>query len=143
MQRYCDFDELRSSAKNAIQALADKAGLDWRHPLVTYAMLDALAEPLWMLKAHGGVVVTRAARAGLDACTTSILARRVEELKSPHSLSVNGVMDQIVDALSEGQQPFITHPEAFVSATQYLVDGGVIETAPDGTLRLIEEPSGE
>lgn len=138
MERYYDFEKIRQSAHNAVATLARDAGLDERHPLVTYAVLDALAKPLHHMRSHGWELSTSIARSGIEAYTTSLLARRVEELKSPHSKTINDVMDRIVDALSGGRQPCIDHENAFKSATEYLVEGGLIEKLEDGTLRLID-----
>jgi len=68
----------------------------------------------------------------------SLLSRRVEALKAPHSLIVNDVMERIVDALAAGEQPYVDHKEALMSATEYLIEGGVIEKLEDGTLRLVD-----
>lgn len=138
MKRYYDYDKLRESCVDAVNRVAQEAGLEASHPLVTFAALDAIASSLKLLKITGSPLSRLPGRLGTDAYLASILARKVEELKSPHSLTVNGVMDEIVAALAVGKQPEVDHREALASATEYLIEGGVIERMEDGSLALVD-----
>ena len=137
MERYYDFPKLSQAVTAAIESAAEEADLELSHPLVVYAVLEAIWPSLVQMKMFGTALSTNIARFAGEAYHASLLARRVEELKAPHSLTVNGVMDDVVAALFDGEQPQIGHKEALASAIAYLTEGGVIETAEDGSLRLI------
>lgn len=104
MERYHAFDEVRDDMSSAIEAIAQRHGIDTAHPIAMMAVLEAIASPLKLHKLNGTPLTRAVGMAGSDAYEASLLARRVEEIKSPASLVVNPMMDSIAAALSGGAQ---------------------------------------
>jgi len=105
MQRHYDFDTLVNELSEAIEPVLNKHKIpSIDHPLAVCALLEVQSSPLKQQKLSNGLL-QRAGMLGVEAYLASFLGRMVELLKSPHSQTVNPVMESIVLALVRAKEP--------------------------------------
>lgn len=103
MEGYYNFESIRDELTSAVEAVAERHDLELAHPLLLAAVLEVIASPLKLHKLQGTPLTRPVGTAGIDAYLTSLLARRVEEIKAPGSLIVNPLMDAAVATLRDGR----------------------------------------
>jgi hypothetical protein len=163
MERYYDGDRLFGDVSRALQEALGKHGVELYSLLGVTTALEAIASPL---KLHHlqGLVGREMGKLGQQAYDASNVARRVALLQSPHSVTVNPLMECIVVALKRAKVPldtdalslatyriFLGKPRAtmnsaekqnrslspaFASALEYLTKGDIISRTDAGSWRL-------
>lgn len=163
MERYYDGDRLVDDVSRALQEALGKHGVELYSLLGVTTALEAIASPL---KFHNlqGIAGHEMGKLGQLAYYASHIPRRVALLQSPHSLTVNPLMESIVVALKRTKVPLdadalrlasyrvmLGKPRAtiksaekgnsslspaFSSALEYLVEGNVICQTETGTWQL-------
>lgn len=105
MQRFYDYQAIWSDVSEAVSASLRSHGLEAYHPIAVCAVLEAIASPL-KAQISGPALMQKVGYLGVETYLASLIARRVEVLKSPHSLIVNPMMDAIALALlKKGELP--------------------------------------
>ncbi len=164
MERYYDGDKLLEDVSRALEEALGKHGVQVYSLLGVTTVLEAIASPLkFQVQKIAGHDL------GVLGCKTyyaSTIPRRVALLQSPHSETVNPMMESIVAALTHAKAPleemdlrlaayrvFLSKPRAtirsaekensslspaFSSARDYLAEGRVISRTETGTWRLNE-----
>jgi hypothetical protein len=99
MQRFYDFETILREVSSALEEIAQRNNLELHHPVTLCAILEAIASPLKAQKLHGSPLMQKVGLRAIEAYLASLAARKVELLKSPHSLRVNPMMDAVVMAL--------------------------------------------
>lgn len=105
MQRYFDIDAMRSEVTASLEEIFTRHGLEnsWQ-PLAVSLTIDALGSPLkYQLQATPLSVEVGRIGGKLYAAARLVLA--VEAAKSPHSQTVNPMMDAIALAVSKSRTP--------------------------------------
>jgi len=162
VRRYYDYEALLTDLQASIESTLEKHDLQGFHPLVVCALLEIVASPLKFHKWQGTPLTRPVGEAGLETYLRSRLACEVEQLKSPHSVIVNPLMDAVAAAIKKRSslppdellrdvlrvylgKPRLTHAgvptelakdssiePAIQSALAYLQEGQVIGKADDG-----------
>lgn len=99
MKRRDDFEAVCADVGNAINEALARHNLDPFDALALCAVLEAMASPFKLHHLRGTRLTREVGRFGQKAWNASCLARGIEEIKSPHSLVVNPMMDAIAGAL--------------------------------------------
>ncbi|WP_030539562.1 hypothetical protein [Sphingobium sp. DC-2] len=163
MERYYDGDRLVEDVSRALQEVLGKHGVELYSLLGVTTALEAIASPL---KFHHlqGIAGHEMGKLGQLAYYASHIPRRVALLQSPHSLTVNPLMESIVVALKRTKVPLdadalrlaayrvmLGKPRAtiksaekgnsslspaFSSALEYLAEGNVICQTEAGAWQL-------
>lgn len=163
MKRYYDGDQILADVSRALEEALSRHGLEVYSLLGVTTVLEAISSPL---KLHNlqGKAGHEMGRLGQQAYYASTLARRIALLQSPHSLTVNPMMESIVVALQRAKtsldeptlrrnayrvflgKPRVTVPAAekensslspaFSSARDYLTEGKIISQTDTGLWRL-------
>lgn len=164
MERYYDGDKLLEDVSRALEEALGKHGVQIYSLLGVTTVLEAIASPLkfQVQKIAGHELGMR----GCETYYASTIPRRVALLQSPHSETVNPMMESIVVALTRAKAPldeaalrlaayrvFLSKQRAtirsaekensslspaFSSARDYLAEGRVISRTEQGLLRLNE-----
>lgn len=100
MQSYFDEDALRRDIEAAVTKALEPHGVDMFHPLAVCAVLEVISSPL-KHQISGSPLMQKVGYVGVELYAATHLPRRVEALKSPHSLIVNHLMDAIAAALAK------------------------------------------
>lgn len=165
MEKYYDGDKILQDVSRALQEALARHGLDVYSLLAVTTVLEAMSSPL---KFHNlqGKAGRQMGLLGQQAYYASTVPRQVALLQSPHSQTVNPMMESIVVALQHGKEPmdetalkrgayrvFLGKPRAtiasaekennslypaFQSARDYLVQGKLISRTDTGLWRLHE-----
>ena len=165
MKRYYDGDEILTDVSRALEEALSRHGLEVYSLLGVTTVLEAISSPL---KLHNlqGKAGHDMGRLGQQAYYASTLPRRVALLQSPHSQTVNPLMESIFVALQRAKLPldqttlrrgayrvFLGKPRAtvaaaekensslssaFSSALDYLTQGKIISQTDTGLWRLHE-----
>lgn len=163
MERYYDGDKLIEDVSRALEEALGKHRVQVYSLLGVTTVLEAIASPL---KYHNlqGKAGQKMGQLGQQAYYASTIPRRVALLQSPHSETVNPMMESIVVALTRAEVPleetalrlaayrvFLSKPRAtirsvekqdsspspaFSSARDYLAEGHVISRTKQGLWRL-------
>jgi len=162
MKRHYDGDQILADVNRALEAALGKHGVQIYSLLGVTTVLEAIASPLkFQVQKIAGHDL------GMLGCETyyaSTVARRVALLQSPHSETVNPMMESIVVALRRAKAPleedalrlaayrvFLSKPRAtvrsaekensslspaFSSARDYLTEGQIISKTDAGAWQL-------
>lgn len=163
MDRYHDGAKLLEEVNSALEEALRKHGVQLYSLLGLTTVLEAIASPLKLhhLQGIGG---REMGRLGQKAYEASIIPRRVALLQSPHSETVNPMMESVVVVLQRAKAPlnesdlrleayrvFLSRPRAsiasaektnsslasaFSSAISYLNEGQVISRTETGVWQL-------
>lgn len=101
MERRDDFEAVCADVGNAINEALARHNLDPFDALAVCAVVEAMASPFKLHRLRGTRLTREVGRFGQTAYNASLLARSIEEIKSPHSLVVNPMMDAIAGALAK------------------------------------------
>jgi hypothetical protein len=165
MERHYDGDKLLEDVSRALNEALGKYGVPIYSLLGVTTVMEAIASPL-KLQNMKGKAGQEMGRLGQLAYYASTIPRRVALLQSPHSETVNPMMESIVVALTRAKAPleeaalrlaayrvFLSKPRAtirsaekensslspaFSSARDYLAEGHVISRTELGLWRLTE-----
>ncbi len=165
VKRYFDGDKLIEDVTRALEEALGKHGVPIYSLVGVTTVMEALASPLKLQNLNGkaGQEMGRLGQLAYDAST---IPRRVALLQSPHSKTVNPMMESIVVALTRAKAPleeaalrlaayrvFLSKPRAtirsaekensslspaFSSARDYLAEGHVISRIELDLWRLTE-----
>ena len=164
MERYYDGDKLLEDVSSALKEALDKHGVQIYSLLGVTTVLEAIASPLkFQVQKIAGHEL---GNLGCETYYASTIARRVALLQSPHSDTVNPMMESVVVTLTRAKAPleegalrlatyrvFLSKPRAtirsaekentslspaFSSARDYLAEGRVISRTEQGMWRLNE-----
>lgn len=163
MERYYDGDRLLDDVLNALGEALGKHGVELYSLLGVTTVMEAIASPL---KFHHlqGIAGREMGKLGQLAYDASNVPRRIALLQSPHSVTVNPLMECITVALTRAKVPldaealrlasyriFLGNPRAtlnsaekqnsslspaFSSALEYLTEGDIISRTEAGAWRL-------
>jgi len=163
MKRYFDGDQILADVSCALQDTLLRHGVELYSLLGITTVLEAISSPLKLhnLQGKAGQKMGR-----LQAYCASTLPRRIALLQSPHSRTVNPMMESIAVALQRAKTPldeatlrcnayrvFLGKPRAtiaaaekensllspaFSSARDYLTEGKIISQTGTGLWRLHE-----
>ena len=105
MQRYYDHEAIRDDVSAALEEVFKRHGLpSFWHPLAVSATIEVLASPLkYQLQATP--LTVEVGRIGGQLYAASRLVLAVELAKSPHSQTINPMMDAIARALAKQRGP--------------------------------------
>jgi hypothetical protein len=165
MQRHYDGDQILADVSRALAEALSRHGVEVHSLLGVTTVLEAISSPL---KFHNlqGKAGHEMGRLGQQAYYASTLPRRISLLQSPHSQTVNPMMESIAVALPRAKTPldeatlrrnayrvFLGKPRAtiaaaeqensslssaFSSARDYLTEGRIISQIGSGRWRLHE-----
>jgi hypothetical protein len=156
VKRYYDLGTLSGEIARELETLADQNGLTSFHPIMICAVLEVIASPLKALLTKGPLAA-EVGENGLKTYYASRLLAAVEEIKSPHSMTVNPLMEAAVSAvrkhrevresdllqltINELREDVNEHsiPPGFQSAIDYLQQTGIIALDDEGIWRPGEE----
>ena len=162
MQRHYDGDQILADVMCALKEALGKHGVETYSLLGVTTVLEAIASP-FKLQAQK-IAGHEMGELGCKTYFASTIPRRVALLQSPHSETVNPMMESIVVALQRAKAPmdidglrlaayriFLSKPRAtlqsaeqentslsaaFPSACNYLTEGRVISRTEAGAWRL-------
>lgn len=165
MKRYFDGDQILADVSRALEDTLARHGVELYSLLGVTTVLEAISSPL-KLHSLQGRVGHKMGRLGQQAYYASTLPRRIALLQSPHSQTVNPMMESIAVALQRAKAPldeatlrrdayrvFLGKPRAtiaaaekeisslspaFSSARDYLTEGKIISQTDTGLWRLHE-----
>lgn len=165
MERFYDGDKLLEDVSRALEEALGKHNVEIYSLLGVTTVLEAIASPLKLHRLQGKAGQEMGGL-GQEAYYASTIPRRVALLQSPHSETVNPMMESIVVALTRAKAPldeaalrlaayrvFLSKPRAtirsaekensslspaFSSARDYLTEGRVISRTEQGLWRLNE-----
>lgn len=165
MKRNYDGDQILADVSRALEQALSRHRLEVYSLLGVTTVLEAISSPL---KLHNlqGKAGHEMGRLGQQAYYASTLPRRIALLQSPHSQTVNPMMESIAVALQRAKTPldettlrrnayrvFLSKPRvtipaaekensslspAFSSARDYLIEGKIISRTDTGLWRLHE-----
>ncbi|ETD87288.1 hypothetical protein ACTTAL_17465 [Rhodobacter capsulatus] len=164
MERHYDGDRLLEDVSRALEEALGKHGVQVYSLLGVTTVLEAIASPLkFQVQTIAGHAL---GRLGCEAYYASTIPRRIALLQSPHSITVNPMMESIAVALMRAKAPLdeealrlaayrvmLARPRAtktsaekensslvpaFLSARDYLAEGQVISQDAAGRWRLNE-----
>jgi len=162
MQRHYDGRKLLADVTRTLEETLARHGVQPFSLLGVTTVLEAIASPL---KAQvAGICGREMGRLGVETYLASTIARRVALLQSPHSDTVNPMMESIVVALGRAKTPLSTDAlrlaayrvlmnrprvslrgaerenaslsAAFASARGYLTEGRIVSLTGSGLWRL-------
>ncbi|HEV2596444.1 MAG TPA: hypothetical protein VGU01_14730 [Sphingomicrobium sp.] len=113
MYRYEGLDDLVANMTDAVAVVAAKHGLEVWDALTLCAVIESISSPLKLHKLKGSLLSRPMGEFGIKTYYASLIARAVEQIKSPHSLVVNPMMEAIIAALANESGPM---PEAALAA---------------------------
>ncbi|MCV2891423.1 hypothetical protein [Ruegeria aquimaris] len=165
MKRYYDGDRILEDVSQALEEALRKHSVELYSLLGVTTVLEIIASPM---KMHiSGIAGHEMGMRGVEAYFASTIPRRVALLQSPHSETVNPMMESISVALSRAKEPvadadlfpaamrvFLKKPRlsaktiedehasyfpAFVSAREYLTEGKIISQTEAGDAWRLNE----
>ncbi len=164
MKRYYDGEKIAEDLSRALEEVLGRHGVHPYSLLGLTSIMEVIASPL---KAQiSGIAGRDMGIHGVEAYISSTTARRVALLQSPHSQTVNQMMESISVALQKARSPlkepglrlrayriYLKEPRislaaaegknsslssAFSSARDYLVEGRIMSRTENGAWRLSE-----
>lgn len=164
MKRYYDGDQILSDVSRALEEALSRHGVELYSLLGATTVLEAISSPLKLQIQK--IAGHELGKLGCVAYYASTLPRRIALLQSPHSQTVNPMMESITVALQRAKAPldettlrrnayrvFLGKPRAtiaaaekensslspaFSSARGYLTEGKIISQTGTGLWRLHE-----
>lgn len=165
MERHYHGDRLLEDVSRALEEAMGRHGVQVYSLLGVTTVLEAISSPLKFQRLQG-IAGAEMGRLGQEAYDASTLPRRIALLQSPHSQTVNPMMESIAVALQRAKTPledaalrlaayrvFLSTPRAtrasaerensalspaYSSAREYLAEGSVISQEEAGRWRLNE-----
>jgi hypothetical protein len=164
MKRYYHGEKIAEDVSRALEEALDRHGVHPYSLLGLTTIMEVIASPL---KAQiSGIAGRDMGMHGVETYMSSTIARRIALLQSPHSQTVNQMMESISVALQKAKSPlkepglrlrsyriFLKEPRismaaaerensslspAFSSARDYLVEGRIMSQTENGAWRLNE-----